>query len=562
MTKLTGQEISGLPILYQLLGGALAMLVIVACGISFYLVPLFEKELLDNERTHIRNLVESASSVVNDYYLRSRNGEFVEADAKQRALERLNIMRYDRTGYFWVNDMNETMLMHPFQPDLNGKSMFDLKDASGKFLFREFVEVCKLQGRGYVSYRWPEPGVSQPVEKLSYVKQFKPWGWVIGTGVYITEMEKSLAQLRRDLLVGTALIIAVLGMINIFIAIRIAGPINRLSRFSASLKDNLSARTVVEGSREIQHLAVVLNDTAEQLTRTLVSRDSLDKALTSLTAMQQQIIQTEKMASIGQLAAGVAHEINNPMGFINSNLATLRKYVGRLSEFIEHLSHSIECNSGDEKHRDAVEKRRLLKIDHILTDSVQLIDESLEGANRVKHIVQDLKSFSRVDMAEKALVNLNQALETTINIAWNEIKYVATLNREFTDIPEIVCYPQQLNQVFLNLLVNAAHAMDGVSDANIITVSTWSEGDDVCVAVKDTGKGIPEENLKRIFEPFFTTKETGKGTGLGLSISYDIIKKHGGDITAASQLGIGTTFTVRLPIDGPPVAELKENQKP
>jgi two-component system NtrC family sensor kinase len=184
-----------------------------------------------------------------------------------------------------------------------------------------------------------------------------------------------------------------------------------------------------------------------------------------------------------------------------------------------------------------------------MDDARQLIIESQDGAGRVRRIVQDLKSFSRVDQAECALVNLNESLETTINIAWNEIKYVATLNREFGDIPEILCYPQQLNQVFLNLLVNAAHAIG--ENHGTITIRTWGEGTDVLVSVSDSGCGIPEEIRQRIFEPFFTTKEVGKGTGLGLSISYDIIRKHEGDIKVESEVGSGTTFIVRLPVNGP-----------
>jgi two-component system NtrC family sensor kinase len=160
--------------------------------------------------------------------------------------------------------------------------------------------------------------------------------------------------------------------------------------------------------------------------------------------------------------------------------------------------------------------------------------------------VQDLKSFSRVDQAETALVDLNESLETTINIAWNEIKYVADLNREFGDIPKVKCFPQQLNQVFLNLLVNAAHALGDTHGT--ITVHTEQDGDNVLVKVSDTGCGMTEEVQRRIFEPFFTTKEVGKGTGLGLSISYDIVKKHDGSIEVESEVGRGTTFTVRLPV--------------
>ena len=289
---------------------------------------------------------------------------------------------------------------------------------------------------------------------------------------------------------------------------------------------------------------VSINDTTEIRATTL----ELEKAYLELKEAQLQIFQQEKMASIGQLAAGVAHEINNPMGFISSNLATLDKYIGRLAEFISASDKSLaECVESQE-----VDKlktiRKQLKIDYIMEDSRQLIAESQDGAGRVRRIVQDLKSFSRVDQAECALIDLNEALNTTINIAWNEIKYVATLNKEFGDIPQIKCFPQQLNQVFLNLLVNAAHAIG--ENQGTITVRTWSEDVHVFVSVTDSGCGIPDEIQQRIFEPFFTTKEVGKGTGLGLSISYDIIRKHGGEIMVESEVGRGTTFIVRLPVDG------------
>jgi two-component system NtrC family sensor kinase len=161
-------------------------------------------------------------------------------------------------------------------------------------------------------------------------------------------------------------------------------------------------------------------------------------------------------------------------------------------------------------------------------------------------IVQNLKSFSRVDEAQSVWVDLNDCLESTINIAWNELKYKTTLNRDYGKLPEVKCHPQQLNQVFLNILVNAAHAIETQGE---ITVSSRQEGEAVAIAISDTGCGIPEEIKSRIFEPFFTTKAVGKGTGLGLSISYDIVKKHGGEIEVASSPA-GTTFTIRLPIEG------------
>lgn len=290
---------------------------------------------------------------------------------------------------------------------------------------------------------------------------------------------------------------------------------------------------------------VSINDTTDLHATT----KELEKAYSELKNAQLQIFQQEKMASIGQLAAGVAHEINNPMGFISSNLSTLNKYIDRLTEFIAAADQSlIEC-AGSRESDKLNEVRKRLKIDYIMDDARQLIAESQDGASRVSRIVQDLKSFSRVDQVEQAMINLNEALETTINIAWNEIKYVAEINREFGDIPDILCFPQQLNQVFLNLLINAAQAMEGRQGS--ITVRTWNEAGSVFVSVADTGCGIPDEIRQQIFEPFFTTKEVGKGTGLGLSISYDIIRKHGGEITVESEVGRGTTFIVKLPIAPP-----------
>lgn len=275
--------------------------------------------------------------------------------------------------------------------------------------------------------------------------------------------------------------------------------------------------------------------------------DEQKKYEETMKAMQAQIIQQEKMASIGQLAAGVAHEINNPMGFITSNLTSLGKYAERLDTYIAALQGSLYACPGHPGMDELDQLRQKLKVDYIISDVNELIKESLDGANRVRRIVQDLKSFSRLDQAELTHANLNECLETTINIAWNELKYIATLEREFGDIPQISCNPQQLNQVFLNLLVNAAQAME---QQGVITVRTWAEADHVCVSVSDTGKGMPKEVQDRVFEPFYTTKSAGKGTGLGLSISADIIRnKHHGEISVASEPGKGTTFTVRLPVE-------------
>ncbi|HTZ17811.1 MAG TPA: PAS domain S-box protein [Dissulfurispiraceae bacterium] len=275
----------------------------------------------------------------------------------------------------------------------------------------------------------------------------------------------------------------------------------------------------------------------------------LEAAYTELKTVHSQILQQEKMASIGQLAAGVAHEINNPMGFIMSNINTLKRYIAKISEFLQVQQGALEQYAGKSGNSDVLnmvdEKKRSLKIDYIREDMESLISESLDGADRVKKIVQDLKSFSRVDEAEYKNADINAGLESTINIVWNELKYKAALVKDYGEIPTTKCRPGQLNQVFMNLLVNAAHAIEKQGE---IMVRTWLEGNSICITIADTGCGIAEENLRKIFEPFFTTKEVGKGTGLGLSIAYDIIKKHEGDISVESTVGKGTTFMIRIPV--------------
>ena len=290
------------------------------------------------------------------------------------------------------------------------------------------------------------------------------------------------------------------------------------------------------------HDSTELKKAAEELTRKNLR---LNETLAALKRSQAKVLHQEKMASIGQLAAGVAHEINNPIGFINSNLSTLGKYLSRLSGFLAVQAECIAAGAPPELVESVRQQQARLKIDYIVKDLEDLVRESLEGAERVRSIVADLKSFSRVDESEYKQADLNECLRSTINIVWNEIKYKATLKKELGEIPRTRCYPQQMNQVFMNLLVNAAHAID---HQGIITVRTWEEDGYVCVSVADTGHGIPEENLNRIFEPFFTTKEVGKGTGLGLSITYDIVKKHNGEITVRSEPGKGTVFTVRIPV--------------
>ncbi len=271
----------------------------------------------------------------------------------------------------------------------------------------------------------------------------------------------------------------------------------------------------------------------------------LQKAYNDLKTSQKMVYQQEKMASLGLLAAGVAHEINNPTGFISSNIYTFGKYIKKINEFIYVQKSSIESNSSEEIIKDISKERRRLKIDYILEDVENLITESIDGTDRIKKMVQDLKIFSRQKDEQLDEADINECIESSLNIVWNELKYKSVVNKELGNLPPIRCYQRQLNQVFMNILVNACQAIEVQGEINI---KTFEKGNSVFISISDTGCGIPDKHLDKIFDPFFTTKEEGKGTGLGMSITYEIIKKHNGDITIKSEVGKGTTFIIELPI--------------
>ena len=277
------------------------------------------------------------------------------------------------------------------------------------------------------------------------------------------------------------------------------------------------------------------------------------KAYAELQNMQGQLLQAEKMATVGQLAAGVAHEINNPTGFVMGNLDVVRRYFDTLKIILEKYIEVEECLKAGVTDRLAKLLSELQKMKDekelalILSDLPNLTEESLGGMRRIQRIVADLRSFSHSDEGHWEEADLHELIQLALNIASNEIKYKAEVVKEYGELPRIRCYPQQLSQVFLNLFVNAVHA---IPVKGKITVRTFVEEDVVVVEVGDNGCGMAEDVRKRVFEPFFTTKPIGKGTGLGLSLAYNIIQKHQGEISVSSQPGQGTTFTIRLPKGG------------
>lgn len=263
--------------------------------------------------------------------------------------------------------------------------------------------------------------------------------------------------------------------------------------------------------------------------------------------LESQLVQSEKLASLGQLAAGVAHEINNPVGFISSNLSTLDGYFSQLQQMLDAYRQAEESLAPGEQRDQLKTLRNDLELDFLKEDIPILIRESKEGIGRVVQIVKDLKNFSRVDSDQSwQFANLLQGIDSTLNIVASELKYKADVIKQYAPLPEIECLASQINQVVMNLVVNAAQAMG--PERGTITISNGVEGENIWLEVADNGCGIAPETVQKIFDPFFTTKPVGEGTGLGLSLSYGIVKKHRGDISVSSELGKGTTFRVVLPI--------------
>jgi hemerythrin-like metal-binding protein len=266
-----------------------------------------------------------------------------------------------------------------------------------------------------------------------------------------------------------------------------------------------------------------------------------------LSETQNQLVQSEKLASIGQLAAGVAHEINNPIGYVHSNIGALEKYLDDLFQVLAAYEAAEPALADPELRGKLKSLRQEVDLGFLLEDIPVLMRESKEGITRVKKIVQDLKDFSRVDSKQEwHWADLHQGIDSTINIVANEVKYKAEVVKEYGQLPDVECIASQLNQVFMNLLVNSAHAMG--AERGRITIRTGTRDDQVWLEFSDNGSGIPEEIRGKIFDPFFTTKPVGKGTGLGLSLAYGIIQNHNGLIEVESEIGKGTTFRITLPV--------------
>lgn len=305
--------------------------------------------------------------------------------------------------------------------------------------------------------------------------------------------------------------------------------------WSNSLRRLVDVRTaeLSEAKRSLEEYSRTLEQRVAERTHDLQQKNAeLAETLQQVQEMQQQVIMSERMASLGNLVAGVAHEVNTPIGAVNSAADVSRRSIERLKSAIDGASSVDEL-------KNSASTEKLLNI--LLQNNGVIVS----AGKRVAEIVRSLKNFSRLDEAEHKKANIHEGIESTLTLVQHELKNKVDVVRNYGDIPEIKCFPNQLNQVFMNLFINAAHAID---ERGTITITTTANAKNVQITIADTGKGIQPEHLDKIFEPGFTTKGVGVGTGLGLSICYKIIEKHNGSISVTSEIGQGTTFTIKLPI--------------
>ncbi|MBF0386563.1 MAG: cache domain-containing protein [Candidatus Omnitrophica bacterium] len=473
---------------------------------------------------------------------------------------RMASQKIGERGYVWVLNTAGSYVVSKDR-FRDGENVMAARDARGRLFVLDIIQLARgLGAEGYFAYEypWKNIGEQQPLNKMAAVMYYPKWDWIIGASAYETDYLKGLATIKWRVFQICALFMVLGSLVAYVFALWISRPIRKLEGVAAS--GNLNAiidRKILDSNDEIGSLAQAflsmmrhLNDKINEIEK---SRMALIKSNSDLESAHGRLAQSEKLAAIGQLAAGVAHEVNNPLAYVMSNLGTLEQYVKTYEEVLDGYDSLCNQEPGAERQTGsclrsgaALKLREQLRLDEVRRDMADLLVELNDGLERVKRIVIDLRAFARSESDVKVAANVRDIIEKVITIAGNEIRSKAHLEKDYGDLPPINCFPYRLGQVFMNIIVNAAQAVP--PGEGVIRIRTFVEGASVVVEVTDNGCGILPENRDRIFEPFFTTKPVGQGTGLGLSVSYEIIKSHHGEIAVASEPGKGSIITIRLPI--------------
>lgn len=500
-----GKYFQALP--FKIIFPAVLTVALFVTTLFFLVLPRMESSMMALKRETIRELTETAWSAVEAFERMAESGEITTSEARRRAVEHLRRLRYgpESKDYYWINDMHPRLIMHPYRPDLEGQDISDYADPNGKRLFVAFVDIVKKHGSGYVDYEWQwKDDPDRIVPKISYVKGFDPWGWIIGTGIYIEDVRAEIAALTRNI-----------SLISLGILLLISA---------------LSGYIIWQG----------VKGEKERLKAEARSR-----------LHQEQLFQAAKMASLGTLVSGVAHEINNPIMAVMLNAPILRKtWASAIPILDDHCS----------RHGDFYVHSMSYSL---LRDRVPMLLNHIEdGAARVKSIVGDLKDFARqqpADMSEA--VDINRITQKAVGLVENLIKK-STLDFSadyHPDLPSVKGNSQRIEQVIINLLVNACQSLPDKDRAIRLSTSRNTDEETVLIEVRDQGSGMGKELLERVRDPFFTTKRESGGTGLGLSISERIMEEHGGSMAFTSTPGKGTTVRITFPVNAPNDSSHAEN---
>ncbi len=590
--------------------------------IFLFILPILENRMMTDRREMVRELTETAWSVLESFREKEIGGRLSGKQARLQAVEALRALRYgpEKKDYFWINDMHPHLVMHPYRPDLEGKDISGFTDPSGKKLFVEFVKAVETAGAGYVDYQWQwKDDPLRIVPKISYVKGFDPWGWIVGTGIYVEDVRTEIAAITRRLtVVCLAILLLIVGLSGYTVWQSAAGERRRRLAVTALRKSEEKYRLLAETAREFilafdpvgrisyanrawlaasgfdsaairdMKMADILpveeraafeerleklksEGTSEPLFAThflldsgshipveatlaalqegseidrifITARDVTEKKKAEHQARRhrEQLFQADKMATLGTLVSGVAHEINNPVTFVMLNAPVLKQaWQAVLPILDEHLQ-----NHGDFKvgRMDYSRLRERLPL---------LVDNIIEGAERVKAIVGDLKDFARQGPGQMTdAVDINRIAAKAVSLVGNIIKK-STHHFEThyaADIPTVAGNPRKIEQVVINLLVNACQALPDPSRTIRLSTAYDLDTRSVTIEVRDQGIGMPAEVLQRIRDPFFTTKRESGGTGLGLAIVDRIVDDHKGQLTFSSVVDHGTTVRISLPL--------------
>ncbi|MBI2608639.1 MAG: ATP-binding protein [Deltaproteobacteria bacterium] len=429
----------------------------------------------------------------------------------------------------------------------NGSSSFNYEDKkiikkiqvlNPELISKGITEAVELQINN-------EPYISLMEEiKDSHQKTIGKIGLLVSKNIYY----ETASRIQGHIFIFVFLLVFILLITVIFASNSIVNPIKVLVEATSQVKKGRFETLSKQATHELGVLTDSFNDMAQSIdTMKKELQDkviALEKTNKELKETQSRLVHSAKMVSLGKLVAGVAHELNNPIAAIYSNMQHLEEYTTSLQKILE-VYKEVSKKLPKSKLQKVDELWKENNVDFILEDAFKIIHSALEGAERTKNIVLGLRNFSRLDEAEKKTVNIHDGIDSTLELLHNQIKDKVIIHKKYADIPAVTCYPSQINQVFMNIINNATQAILKNGD---IWIETKQKNNSLEISIKDNGCGIEEKYLENVFDPFFTTKEVGKGTGMGLSISYNIIKKHKGSLTVKSKKGEGTTFIITLPL--------------